>query len=138
MKVPKFSKNNKVKSGLSWEKAPDIEKRIKLISSKLEFEWKEKPRIFCFRSTNSKARAYARIWGLPKIWQISLNEKPAYILEVLSEKYGRLGDMQKNDVLIHELAHIPKNVSGSLIPHYRKGKRNFHKRVRELSKSYNK
>ena len=126
--------NNRVE----WSKAPDIKKRILVLKKNLELDWLSMDRIYCFRSKNSKARAYARIWGLGRIWQMAMDLKPSYIIEVISEKYDRLSEKEKNKVLIHELVHIPKNFSGSLIPHYRKGKRNFKNKVRSLVAQYNK
>lgn len=135
-KVQKYIKSSNKNRSVIWEKASDIDKRIVNITSKIDLGWKNKVTIFSFRSYNSKSRAYARIWGLPRIWQMALDEEPSYVVEVLSEKFDKLRDSQKDDVLIHELAHIPKNVSGSLVPHFRKGKRNFSKRVKILSNSY--
>ena len=135
-KAQKFIKSSKKNKSVIWEEASDIDKRIINITSKIDLEWKNKPNIYSFRSYNSRSRAYARIWGLPRIWQMALDVEPSYVVEVLSEKFDKLKDTQKDDVLIHELAHIPKNVSGSLVPHFRKGKRNFSKRVKTLSNSY--
>lgn len=137
-KVQKYIKSSKKNRSVIWEKASDIDKRIVNITSNIDLEWKSNVKIHSFRSYNSKSRAYARIWGLPRIWQMALDEKPSYVVEVLSEKFDKLRNSQKDDVLIHELAHIPKNVSGSLVPHFRKGKRNFGKRVKTLSNSYKK
>ena len=33
-------------------------------------------------------------------------EKPAYIIEVISEKFNKLPKRKQDDVLLHELAHI--------------------------------
>jgi len=123
---------------VEWSKAPDIKKRILVLKRNLDLDWLLMDRIYCFRSRNSKARAYARIWGLGRIWQIAMNLKPSYIIEVISEKYDKLGKKEKDKVLIHELIHIPKNFSGSLIPHYRKGGRNFKDKVKSLVAQYNK
>ncbi|PIZ97784.1 MAG: metallopeptidase, partial [Candidatus Levybacteria bacterium CG_4_10_14_0_2_um_filter_35_8] len=74
-------------------------------------------RIFCYRTQGSKSRAYARIWAFPKIFQQALGIEPAYVIEVLAKYYDKLNEDQKTHVLIHELLHIPKNFSGSLLPH---------------------
>ena len=96
--------------------------------------WVKASRIFTYRSVNAKTRAYARIWGLSRIWQKALKVEPAYILEVISEKYDKLSDHEKSKILLHEVAHIPKNFSGALIPHIRHGKRNFYTKVNSLIK----
>ena len=127
--MKRVSKNNRV----DWKKAPDIKIRIIQIVNSLRINWVDTSRIYCFRSENSQSRAYARIWGLTKIWQLALSEKPGYIIEVLSERFDKLGRLEQDKVLLHELAHIPRNFSGSLLPHVRKrGKRNLEDRVRQL------
>ncbi len=121
---------------VEWIKAPDVAILGNKIIKSLQMDWLEPRQIHYYRSRGSKARAYARIWGLSKIWQLALDEKPTYIIEVLSEKFDKLKDSQKDEVIIHELTHIPKNFSGSLMPHIRKGKRNFHKKVKMYLDSY--
>jgi predicted metallopeptidase len=126
------------KRGVNWELAADIKKRVITLAKELDLEWVNLEDIHCFRSKNSKSRAYARIWGLSKIWQKALKQRPSYIIEVLSEKFDKLSKIEQDKVLLHELTHIPKNFSGSLLPHIRKrGKRNFHDRVRLLVRKYN-
>ena len=105
------------KSKLEWEMANDIRQSIKEIVSKLDFPHINASRIFCFRTQGSKSRSYARIWSFPKIFQIALTLKPAYVIEVLSKHFDKLDDDGKKKVLIHELLHIPKNFSGALLPH---------------------
>jgi len=120
-----------------WNTAPDIQKRVLHLTKSLNLDWVDFKFVHCFGSENSKSRAYARIWGLSKVWQLALDIKPAYIIEVLSEKFDRLNPREQDKVLLHELAHIPKNFSGSLLPHIRRrGKRNFHDRVDELFAKY--
>lgn len=127
------------KGGVDWQPAPDIDKRIKhLVDSIDEINWVNIDNVACFRSTNSKARAYARIWGLPKIWQLSLNIEPHYTIEVLAEKFDNLPQHKKDEVLLHELAHIPKNFSGALLPHRRRGKGNFHDKLKGMIGAYRK
>jgi predicted metallopeptidase len=122
---------------VDWKTASDIKKRVLHLIKVLELDWIDKTSIYCFRSNNSKSRAYARIWGLSKIWQLALKLKPGYVIEVLSQRFDNLPQSEKDKVLIHELAHIPKNFSGSLLPHTRKrGKRNFHDRVNDLFSQY--
>lgn len=117
--------------GVDWIPAPDVSARSKKILQGLDMDWIDPKRIYYFRSHGSKARAYARIWGLSKIWQQALHTRPSYVIEVLAEKFDKLSDDQKDEVLIHELTHIPKTFSGSLLPHFRKGKKNFHRKVKD-------
>lgn len=127
--MPRSTKYNR---RVEWVGAPDIDKKVKKLVNNLHLDWIKRSRIFCFRSKNSQTRAHARIWGLSRIWQQALETKPVYIIEVISEKFDKLPDEEKNRVLLHELAHVPKNFSGSLVPHYRRGKRKFEDRVRTL------
>ena len=48
-------------------KAGDISLEIKKIVKKLELNYIDLPKITCFRSYGSSARARARIWSFPKI-----------------------------------------------------------------------
>jgi predicted metallopeptidase len=107
---------------MEWEIAPDIHQEIKSLVKKLGFVHIKSSRIFVFRSYGSKSRAQARIWSLPKIWQKALKQKPAYCLEVITEKFNHLCKENRQKVLIHELLHIPQNFSGALLSHRRKGR----------------
>ncbi len=111
--------------GIVWYKAEDVKEKVKAIAKAGNFIWLDIDRIFFVRSYGAKTRAIARIWGLPKVWQLVLGIKHTYIIEVIGEKFDKLSDSRRNDVLIHELAHIPRNFSGALVPHFRKGKRKF-------------
>jgi len=102
----------------------------------LELDWISPGGIHFYRSHGSKTRAYARTWGLAKIWQDALHTGPAYIIEVISKHFDDLSQPQKDRILIHELTHIPKNFSGALMPHIRRGKRSFHKKVDDLITRY--
>ena len=74
--------------------------------------------VHCYRSKGSKSkRIIARIHGLGKIWQEALRQPPAYVIEVISERYDKLSDEEKEKTLIHELLHIPKGFAGGFRPH---------------------
>lgn len=134
-----MSRRKKKKSnGLKWQEADDITSRINFLVDALKYDHILTHRIFCYRSEGSKSRSYARIWGLNKIWQKALGQEPGYVIEVISEKFDHLSQEKKDEVLIHELLHIPKNFSGALLPHHRKGKRNFHDRVKKAVAMYRK
>lgn len=123
-------------SKFEWKKAPDVKVRIIKLVKDLEMEYIKPRSIYAYRSNNSKTRAYARIWGLAKLWQEVLSVRPTYIIEVLSQHFDNLSDKEKDKVLLHELTHIPKNFSGALVPHIRHGKRNFHDKVDALVEKY--
>ncbi|MFH1971664.1 MAG: putative metallopeptidase [Patescibacteria group bacterium] len=135
-KMRKYIKSNKKKSSnsnkITWSLDFDVQKKVILLLKKLNFPNFDGSRIYCLRSENANTRAIARIYGLSRIWQQVLKQKPAYIIEVVSEKFDRLSESQKNKVLLHEIAHIPQNFSGSLVPHIRKGKRSFYLKLKTL------
>lgn len=112
---------------MQFERADDVSLLIKDLVHRMEMDHIIIGQIACVRSYGSTARAYARIWGLARIFQISFGYKAVYVIEVLSEHYDRLGEEDKVKTLIHELLHIPKTFSGALLAHrgrsWRIGKR---------------
>ena len=99
------------------EMAPDVEKMVNEIISVLDYGHINEYRLFCMRSKNATANAYARIWNLPDIWQKALGVGTFYIIEVLTQHFDKLPQEEKEKVIIHELLHIPKTFSGALRPH---------------------
>lgn len=118
------------------EMAPDVQEMMEDVAYRLDLKHVKPWRIVCMRSRGSKARALARIWSLPSIWQKALRVEPHYVLEVLSEKYDALDPEEKEKTIIHELMHVPKTFSGSLVPHLCFGKRIDRKTVDELHRKY--
>lgn len=116
-KPEKKVKKRKKTVKLEWEVDHAIKNEMKEIVDALEMSHINPRRVFCYRTTGSKARAYARIWSFPKIFQTTLEIDPAYVLEIITEKFERLNPEDRKKVIIHELLHIPKNFSGSLLPH---------------------
>ena len=102
---------------LEWEHATDVKRDIVRIIEVLKMDHVKPTRVFCYRTDGSKARAYARTWMMPKIFQDALDIPPAYVIEVISKYYDKLSSDEKTKVLIHELLHIPKNFSGALLSH---------------------
>lgn len=119
---------------MDFQKAPDIQKRIASLAEKLSFFHLDPKKIVAFRSFGSKSRARARIWGFPRIWQKALKVEPHYCLEVLAEKFDKLKQEDQDQVLIHELLHIPKNFSGALLSHRGKGRKIDGRTVERLFK----
>jgi predicted metallopeptidase len=138
--VLKFLRYSKKKTTqrkqVDWQQAPDIKKRVLLMSKTLSIDWVIWDRVFFYRSYNSSSRAYARTWGFPRIWQMALNETPAYVIEVISERFDKLDQKVQDKILLHEIIHIPKNFSGSLIAHTRRGKGSFHSKLEQLINKY--
>ena len=122
----------KKKGKIEWLDAPDIKLRLEKLVKNLNLNWIDLNRIYCMRSENAKTWAYARIWGLGRSWQQALDIYPSYVIEIISEKFDSLDSLEKDKVLLHELTHIPRNFSGSLVPHIRQGKGNFKRKVDTL------
>ncbi|MBI4091938.1 MAG: metallopeptidase [Candidatus Levybacteria bacterium] len=108
---------------MKWQRDISVQKELRKLVRNLSLAHIDSSQVHAFRTYGSKARAYARIWAFPKIFQEVLNVQPAYVIEVLSEKFDKLSDDNKTKILIHELLHIPKNFSGSLLPHKSHGRR---------------
>lgn len=105
--------------------APDISRRISHLVKNLDLPHVKAQNLVCFRSTGSTGWARARIWSLPKIWQMALSVEAHYCIEVISEKFDSLSPDDQDRTLIHELLHIPKNFSGALVPHRNHKHRSF-------------
>lgn len=121
---------------VAWETAPDIAKRALSLITTLKMDWILYERLFFYRSKDSKARAYARTWGLPSLWQKALELEPGYIIEVLTEHFDKLSKRDQDKVILHELTHIPRNFSGALIPHTKHKKGSFHDKLDDLINMY--
>ncbi len=121
---------------MKWMDAEDIKKEINRVVDRLGFTHIDCRRIICFRSVGSSSRARARIWSFPKVWQQALVLPPHYVIEVLSQHFDKLSSDDKTRVLIHELLHIPKNFSGSLIPHRGRHNNIDSRRVEKLFQMY--
>ena len=117
---------------LEYLEAPDVKRLANEIVESLGLFHVVPQFVYCYRSKGSKSeRTVARIHGLGKIWQEALRKPPTYVIEVISERYDKLSDEEKEKTLIHELLHIPKGFSGGFRPH--KGYVN-RKRVERLHK----
>jgi predicted metallopeptidase len=103
---------------INYELAKDITERIEEIIHKLGMSYLDESRIMCIRSKGSKGkRVIARCHGLSRIMQLALSQKPHYAIEVISEKFDKLGKDEQTKVLIHELMHIPHSFGGGFRHH---------------------
>jgi predicted metallopeptidase len=98
---------------IKYFEAPDVKRLVDEILDSLEFFNVVPQFVFCVRSRESKSRrTIARIHGLGRIWQEALRLAPSYVIEVISERYDKLSEDEKEKTIIHELLHIPKAFQG--------------------------
>lgn len=132
-----FGRKKKRSTKVDWIKAPEILERVHTIAQKLDLYWIQTDKLYAIRSTGSSAKAYARIWGMSRVWQIAAGLPAVYCIEVVSQYFDKLSKTEQDKVLLHELAHIPKNFSGALVAHNH-SKGGFHDRLNEMLKAYKK
>ena len=131
------NKIKKKRTKFNFEPAFDVKKRIfEIVDRVEEFKHIDAERVFCFRSEGSTSRAIARVWSLPRIWQRALSVEPHYVIEVITRRFDKLNEKQKEKVLIHELMHLPKTFSGSLVPHRCFGKKIDSRSVEKIYLKY--
>lgn len=102
---------------MKYEKAPEIKEKILQLIDKLKFDYIKGENIHCIRSFDAKTRAYARIWGMAKLFKEVVGIEPHYIIEVNARQFDKLNERDQLKTLVHELMHIPKTFSGALLPH---------------------
>jgi predicted metallopeptidase len=102
---------------MNWSLCPETHARLRKIIGVLGFTHVDPSRIFCVRGYGSTSEAWARIWGLPSLWQQVLGTRPAYVVEVIEPEFSHLSPAEQDRVLIHELLHIPRTFSGAIRPH---------------------
>jgi len=103
---------------IEYYDAPDVKALAERIVERLSFGHVDVSRVFCFRSRGTTSRrTVARIHGLSKLWQRALHVKAGYLIEVISERYDKLSQSDKERVVIHELLHIPAGFKGGFRPH---------------------
>jgi predicted metallopeptidase len=103
---------------IAYSEAPDVKKLADEIAESLGLFHVVPQYVFCVRSRGSASiRTIARIHGLGKVWQETLNLPASYVIEVISEKYDKMIEEDKEKTIIHELLHIPKAFAGGFRPH---------------------
>ena len=116
--------------------APDIKEKIDLLIKKLNFNYVRPEKIHCIRSFDAKTRAYARIWGMSKLFSQVAGIEPCYIIEVNAKRFDRLDKREQIKTLIHELLHIPKTFSGALLSHRGKNRHINDSRIEKIMKEF--
>lgn len=103
---------------IRYELAEDIGVEIRDILHKLHMTHIDEERVVCVRSRGSKSkRVIARCHGISRIMQLALKEKPHYAIELVSERFDKLGKEEQIKVLIHELMHISHSFGGGFRGH---------------------
>ncbi len=103
---------------IRYELAEDIGAEIRDILHRLQMTHVDGSRIACIRSRGSHSRrVIARCHGLSRIMQLALNQRPHYVIEVVSERFDKLSKEGQTKVLIHELMHIPHSFGGGFRTH---------------------
>ena len=103
---------------LRYQEAPEVKMLADEIIERLDFFHVVPQAVYCYRSKGSKSRRIiARIHGFGKIWQQALGLPPAYTIEVISERYDKLSQEDKEKTILHELMHIPRGFKGGFRPH---------------------
>ena len=120
---------------MQWLQDDTLKERVVRLVIDLEIDWVLPDNVYTFRSYNSTSNAIARIWGLNKVWQMAISHEPAYVIEIISERFDNLSERDKDEVILHELAHIPRNFSGALMAHSH-GKGAFHDKLEKFIASY--
>jgi len=114
-----------------YRPAPDLEEKVREIIKLAGLYYIDGNRVKCVRSYGAKGRIYARIHSASKAFFTGLGIKPTYVIEFVAENFDKLPENEKEEIIIHELLHIPKSFKGGLIPH---SKINFNKEVKILRK----
>lgn len=103
---------------IEYMNAPDVKKLADELTNTLGFFHVVPQFVFCVRSRGSSSKwIIARIHGFGRIWQETLNMPSSYVIEVISERYDKLTEDDKEKTIIHELLHIPKGFTGGFRPH---------------------
>jgi predicted metallopeptidase len=103
---------------LKYFEAPDVKLLADELIGRLDFFHVVPKSVYCYRSKGSKSRRIiARIHGFGRIWQQALGLPPAYVIEVISERYDKLSQEDKEKTVLHELMHIPSGFKGGFRPH---------------------
>ena len=123
---------------MKYEIAKDIGKQVSVLVKTLDLKYIKRKNIHCIRSFDANTRAYARIWGMAKLFSEVAGLEPHYIIEVNSKRFDKLSDREKIKTLIHELLHIPKTFSGALLSHRGKGRRINDSEVERILKNLTK
>ncbi len=90
----------------------------KKISQAIGFDHVCLDRISCVESSGTKTkRVIARIHTLGKVMQLGMNQKPHYVIELITEHFNKQSKQDQVKTIIHELMHIPHSFGGGFRHH---------------------
>ena len=102
---------------MRYEEAQDIKERMIDIVKTLEMNHIPLDRIGCLRSFGSSTRrTIARVHALNKVMQKAMGVKAFYTIEFL-ERFDKMSKQEQDNVIIHELMHVPKAFGGGFRQH---------------------
>ena len=88
------------------------------IAESLDFRHICLDRIACVESRGSKTkRVIARIHTLGKVMQLGMEQKPFYVIELVTEQFDRQSREDQIRTIVHELLHIPHGFGGGFRHH---------------------
>ncbi len=122
---------------MRYQIAPEIKQTIEKLVKSLKMNHIDLQRVHCIRSFDVKTRAIARIWGMSRLFKEVAGIEPHYIIEVNTKRFDKLPEREKIKTLIHELMHIPKTFSGSLLSHRSRYHQINDKEVEKILKNSN-
>jgi len=88
------------------------------VAEALDFDHIVLERMACVESQGTKTkRVIARIHTLGKVLQLGMQEKPFYVIELITEHFNRQSKADQIKTIIHELLHIPHGFGGGFRHH---------------------
>lgn len=103
---------------MEYSPLPETDKEIARIVRVMAWGHLDPNRIHAVASRGTKSRRIlARCHALPKALQTGMAVQAHYVIELVSENYGRLSEAEKTKTLIHELLHIPMTFGGGFRNH---------------------
>jgi len=98
--------------------SPEWTEKAREIAEWLEFSHILPERISCVESRGTKTkRVIARIHTLGKVLQLGMQQQPFYVIELITEQFGKQSREDQVKTLVHELLHIPHGFGGGFRHH---------------------
>ena len=92
--------------------------KARKIAKAVEFDHITLERIACVESSGTKTtRVIARIHTLGKVMQLGMQQRPFYVIELISERFNKQSKEDRVKTIVHELLHIPHSFGGGFRHH---------------------